>query len=174
MALIRCPECWENVSDKAEKCPNCGVQIKKRKKAKGRFISEFVSICTLFTTIISICIAEQSLDISKEALKISRISLNNPVFDIDVDWENDKLSFENKTYDLYKIRRVLYGKVRTIAIMTDDYSQISSVELHEEDNEINFEKRFNVEMSCSEEELEEYSKKFELSLGGGRLKAQIG
>ena len=31
MSLIKCPECWENVSDKAEKCPNCGVKIKKGK-----------------------------------------------------------------------------------------------------------------------------------------------
>ncbi len=57
MALIRCPECWENVSDKAEKCPNCGVQIKKRNKAKGRFLSDFIAICTLVVTIMSIYIA---------------------------------------------------------------------------------------------------------------------
>lgn len=37
MALIKCPECWENVSDKAEKCPNCGVQIKKGKKKRKVF-----------------------------------------------------------------------------------------------------------------------------------------
>ena len=111
MALIKCPECWKDVS-KAEKCPNCGTEIKKRNK--GEILSQFIAICTLAVTIISILIAmqsfdvsKQSLDIAKESLKISRISINNPVFDIDVDWENDKLSVENKTYDLFKIRRVL-------------------------------------------------------------------
>lgn len=170
MALIKCPECWKDVSNKAEKCPNCGTEIKKRNK--GEILSQFIAICTLAVTIISILIAmqsfdvsKQSLDIAKESLKISRISINNPVFDIDVDWENDKLSVENKTYDLFKIRRVLYGKVRTMAIMTNDSSQISSVELHEEDNAIYLERGNNVEMSCSEEEIDEYNKKFELSLG---------
>lgn len=169
MALIKCPECWKDVSSKAEKCPNCGTEIKKRNK--GEILSQFIAICTLAVTIISILIAmqsfdvsKQSLDIAKESLKISRISINNPVFDIDVDWENDKLSVENKTYDLFKIRRVLYGKVRTMAIMTNDSSQISSVELHEEDNAIYLERGNNVEMSCSEEEIDEYNKKFELSL----------
>ena len=58
---------------------------------------------------------------------------------------------------MFKIRRVLYGKVRTIAIMTDDSTQISSVELQEEDNAIYLEQGNNVEMSCSEEEVEEYN-----------------
>ena len=31
MALIKCPECKHEVSDKAETCPNCGYNV-------GRFI----------------------------------------------------------------------------------------------------------------------------------------
>mgnify|MGYP002678385284 CR=1 FL=1 len=30
MALIKCPECGKEVSDKAEKCLNCGYPIKNR------------------------------------------------------------------------------------------------------------------------------------------------
>lgn len=30
MALINCPECGREVSDKAEKCPNCGYNIGKQ------------------------------------------------------------------------------------------------------------------------------------------------
>lgn len=30
MALIKCPECGKEVSDKAPSCPNCGVEIKKK------------------------------------------------------------------------------------------------------------------------------------------------
>lgn len=25
MALIKCPECGKSISDKAEKCPHCGI-----------------------------------------------------------------------------------------------------------------------------------------------------
>lgn len=163
MALIRCPECWKDISNKADKCPNCGTEIKKRNKRE--ILSQFIAICTLGVTIISIYIAIQSLNISKESLNISRIALNSPIIDINVDWENDRIFVKNETNELYKIKRVLYGKVRTIAIMTDDSNKISSVELHEEDNAIYLERGNNVEMSCSEEELEEYNKKFELSLG---------
>lgn len=30
MALINCPECGKEISDKAESCPNCGMPIKIR------------------------------------------------------------------------------------------------------------------------------------------------
>lgn len=29
MALIKCPECGKQVSDKAETCPNCGIDVQK-------------------------------------------------------------------------------------------------------------------------------------------------
>ena len=105
------------------------------------------------------------MEISRTALKGTSLN-SEPILDIDIDWDNDKISVKHETYDMFKIRRVLYGKVRTIAIMTDDYSKISSVELQEDDNAIYLEQGYNVEMSCSEEEVEEYNKRFELSLGG--------
>ena len=32
MALINCPECLQEVSDSALKCPKCGVQLRKPKR----------------------------------------------------------------------------------------------------------------------------------------------
>ena len=32
MALIKCPECGKEISDKAKKCPNCACSLKKNKK----------------------------------------------------------------------------------------------------------------------------------------------
>ena len=29
MALIKCPECSKDVSDKAQSCPNCGYELKQ-------------------------------------------------------------------------------------------------------------------------------------------------
>ena len=30
MALIKCPECDKNISDKAESCPHCGYSFEKK------------------------------------------------------------------------------------------------------------------------------------------------
>ena len=35
MALIKCPECKNNVSDKAESCPKCGYELNKKSKNKS-------------------------------------------------------------------------------------------------------------------------------------------
>ena len=32
MALIKCPECGKEISDKTKKCPECGYPIKKLNK----------------------------------------------------------------------------------------------------------------------------------------------
>ena len=37
MALIRCSECGSQVSNKAEKCPSCGVAIAELKGARKEF-----------------------------------------------------------------------------------------------------------------------------------------
>lgn len=43
MALIRCPECGKEISDKAEACPNCGYPIAGLGKAK-RTTNEYAVI----------------------------------------------------------------------------------------------------------------------------------
>lgn len=35
MTLIECPECGEEISDKAESCPHCGVPIAPSQKSGG-------------------------------------------------------------------------------------------------------------------------------------------
>ena len=32
MALIKCPNCGQDISDKAEKCPNCGWEKNEKKR----------------------------------------------------------------------------------------------------------------------------------------------
>ena len=34
MALIKCPECRKEISDKARACPNCGYPVNEEKKEK--------------------------------------------------------------------------------------------------------------------------------------------
>ena len=33
MAIIKCPECGQDVSDSAMKCPHCGKQLRKPKRS---------------------------------------------------------------------------------------------------------------------------------------------
>ncbi len=43
MALIQCPECGKEVSDKADKCIHCGYPFDKLKKNKDEFIEKPIS-----------------------------------------------------------------------------------------------------------------------------------
>lgn len=46
MALIKCPECGKEVSDKANSCPNCGAVVKKKFcQHCGERIDEDCEIC---------------------------------------------------------------------------------------------------------------------------------
>ena len=44
MALIRCPECGKEISNKAEACPNCGYPIESLGKAKHIINEEYAVI----------------------------------------------------------------------------------------------------------------------------------
>lgn len=48
MAMIKCPECGQEISDKAKKCVHCGVRVKKRNTKK--FIIIFLIIFVLLIT----------------------------------------------------------------------------------------------------------------------------
>ena len=44
MAMIKCPECEKEVSDKTYKCPNCGVVINKPKRGVTGTIFKFLFV----------------------------------------------------------------------------------------------------------------------------------
>ena len=52
MALIKCPECGSDISDKATSCPNCGYRVSKFKEAKKYIV--IVAICLLAVIVIAI------------------------------------------------------------------------------------------------------------------------
>lgn len=47
MALINCPECNKQISDTIKSCPNCGYELKKRKKKSNGLIKDFFIIVGL-------------------------------------------------------------------------------------------------------------------------------
>ena len=48
MALTKCPECKNEVSDKAEVCPKCGIQIYAQYWTTGRIIVLIVFVLVAF------------------------------------------------------------------------------------------------------------------------------
>ena len=57
MALIKCPECQKEVSDKTYKCPNCGFVLNKPKRTITGLI--FYSLFVLFNFIMLLIIGSQ-------------------------------------------------------------------------------------------------------------------
>ena len=45
MAIIPCPECGKEVSDKAEICPHCGIKAKAQSSSAGNLLSLMFTIC---------------------------------------------------------------------------------------------------------------------------------
>jgi DNA-directed RNA polymerase subunit RPC12/RpoP len=52
MALIKCPECGKEISDNANKCPNCGnpMYVKKKHSPLGIVSAVICGISILFPT----------------------------------------------------------------------------------------------------------------------------
>jgi predicted amidophosphoribosyltransferase len=48
MALINCPECGENVSDKAEKCPKCSFPMQTTSKNTEGFFLQSLNFGCMF------------------------------------------------------------------------------------------------------------------------------
>ena len=82
MALIKCPECGKEVSDKALSCPKCGCpinvivteteqeRINVRRKNKGKICLIFGGILFLVSIVFSISVYETTLGLS--ARKVTR------------------------------------------------------------------------------------------------------
>ena len=58
MALIKCPECNNDISDQAEKCPKCGYELKKTeeppkdtKKFKGKIDYKYIILGLLVVVV---------------------------------------------------------------------------------------------------------------------------
>lgn len=183
MSLIKCIECGFEVSKKADNCPNCGARISRHLVIKGA--SVIVTILTLVMTVISILIAWKSLDISEKSLNISSKSLDvskqatdisnialrisstdtEPLFYLKIDKNNNKLSIQHETHEIYRIKYVKFGKVKTIAIMKSPSEEISGVEILQKYGEMPLIKGRSENVGgCSEEEAIKYNKQLEFSL----------
>lgn len=51
MALIKCPECGNDVSDKAKKCPKCGYKLKRKIKNDKRKVVLVITAIVIFAVL---------------------------------------------------------------------------------------------------------------------------
>lgn len=128
------------------------------------------SVCTILTSILSIYIALQSFNVSKQALKVSETALKSttsdvePILNINFDWENDIITIKHETHDIYKLRYVYFGRIKTHVVMTDDQTKISAVELHDGRTGQSLEAVNPESFSCTEEEAKILNKEMQLNL----------
>lgn len=82
MALIKCPECGKEISDKAGKCPNCGEKMDKSKKIcegnnssekndKHKLIIVIIILIAIIISLLFILIAKQDSEKENGSIVIS-------------------------------------------------------------------------------------------------------
>ena len=96
MAMIKCPECGKEISDKAKVCPNCGVKI----KGKSKKIPIIIIVLLLIIIIGSVYFIISNKDGKKDEQK------ENQANTVD----------ETKTNDIVKEQEDKYKKYVDIAI----------------------------------------------------------
>jgi predicted amidophosphoribosyltransferase len=53
MSLVKCKECGQEISDTANKCPNCGAPTPKNKKSKLIIIAIIIFILFIFISYVN-------------------------------------------------------------------------------------------------------------------------
>lgn len=139
--------------------------LKEKKSDIKNICRILVTMCTIVTAIASVILAKKALDVSGIALKTSS-SATEPILNMDIEWDNDKITVVHETSDIFQIRYVTFGLVRTIAVMSDD-AVISSIEVQEKSTGLNLEHGHTTGTDCSDEDAEKLNKKFKLQLDTG-------
>lgn len=105
MALIKCPECGKEISDKTKKCPECGYPIKKLNKKSGTkrkiIISLIIVIGIIF--IISITVIIIKLSNGKSTQQVEQQTQTEIVTETPLnDYEYAAINLVNKLKDRLK------------------------------------------------------------------------
>lgn len=151
MALIKCPDCGKEISDKAKKCPNCAYSLEKNKKG---IIIAFSIIMLLVIGLIIFYIYNQNTYNKKVSLfsaSILRSSANceslanltsevwyNTIYKQD-DKETNKYTINSIYYkdtDYYKYKDYQFNEdfnTSLLGLFNDKKEEISKIEKESED-----------------------------------------
>ncbi|MBN2326857.1 MAG: zinc ribbon domain-containing protein [Candidatus Omnitrophica bacterium] len=107
MALIECPECSKQISDKAESCPNCGCPIKKKpvtvEKNKGIGGCSGCLILVIGFFILMAIIPHDNDDTSSKKKQTQTSSFVD--LDASVTFKLNEVIIENKnSFDWYNVK----------------------------------------------------------------------
>lgn len=98
MALIKCPECGQEISDTAKTCPNCGYPIQKKEKHISiKAIEIVVVIAFLFFGSILLILSNKLNDTEQKEVDYVIITISN-IGEINIESES-KIAEAEKLYD---------------------------------------------------------------------------
>lgn len=130
MALIRCPECNNEISDSAKKCVHCGYKLKNNNKGlKKSIIIALIIVSIVFLTIPSTLriiknAQKRNEELSKDSYKKNIESITYDILFSSIDAEscgNDiKLIWYNTIYEIDDEKTDKYTKVN--GIFNDDFN----------------------------------------------------
>ena len=84
MALIKCPECGKEISDKAKACPNCGVPVSSTtvdynsKSKTGNVLIIWAIVCLIVCTVYGV--RESSNELGERAYYLMNGYYRDPSF----------------------------------------------------------------------------------------------
>jgi predicted nucleic acid-binding Zn ribbon protein len=93
MAVIECPECGEDVSDKAEKCVHCGFVMNEKKQKKKPNLKLVIPIVAVVILIV-IAIVIVVIKTGNGNVNLPFVEKETPIPFIDVEWGVDQATVE--------------------------------------------------------------------------------
>ena len=117
MALINCPECGKEVSDKAKVCTNCGVKIKKKSNKILKLVISIVVVILIFVVGIFYFINKQNQEKLISQYKEQASVVDNQISSI----LDGSVSDANTIIDIKKQYEALDENVKNYVTNKEDF-----------------------------------------------------
>lgn len=137
MALIKCPNCGKEVSDKAKECINCGREINKQKKKTIYLVASILLIIAIIVASTLGIKQYSKIQEEKRQEKIQEILSDVDKYYAVGDFEKIEDSYDKLDelkYDTSKKRKVLMYDEETYSAVNDFYNAFNSAKSQLSDN----------------------------------------
>ena len=132
MALIKCPSCGKDISDKAEKCVSCGYDMSNKKKKKGiKFLILGIVIIFVIIAMLIILLLSENED-KEDKIYDTEIIETNTETEITTESEDDKEKAElkNKMEIFSEISDNVMGVDETVTDVLNDMQRGSDIDYY--------------------------------------------
>lgn len=131
MALIKCPKCGNEVSDKADVCPGCGVKINRKGKKKGIIIAAGVLLIVIIIAVSALGVKQYNkVQEKKRQEKIQTILSDVDEYYAEGDFKNIEASYDKLDqlkYDTGKKRIILQYDEEVYDVVNDFVNTLNDV-----------------------------------------------